>query len=221
MICENLHKVLESIETTRIRYNSREKITLVAVSKYSTQDDILQAYQAGQTIFGENKVQDLSKKSNDLAQYPLHWHFIGTLQENKINTLLKIKPQLLHSLHSYNLALALQKRLQNNKMQMHALLQINVSNESTKYGFDADKAYDMYRKIQESCPNIILQGLMCMGANVVDSRIIEQGFLRVRKIFDKLQKYGATTLSMGMSNDYDIAIKCGSNCVRIGSSIFK
>lgn len=221
MISNNLHNILESIETIKIQHNIKTPITLVAVSKYSTENEILQAYNAGQVIFGENKVQDLHKKAMNLANLSLEWHFIGTLQENKINTLIRLKPKLLHSLDSHILALALQKRLQRNNTQMNALLQINISNESTKHGFEYQKGFESYLEILESCPNIKLEGLMCMGTNTLDSKVLQKDFEKVRHLFEKLMQYGAKTLSMGMSNDYKIALLAGSNCLRIGSQIFK
>lgn len=221
MISTNLNTLLESIHNTKLTYNIKQDITLIAVSKYSNTADILQAYKANHIDFGENKVQDLAKKSQELSQYPIKWHFIGTLQENKINMLLRLKPVLLHSLHSLNLAMALQKRLQQQQITLDTLLQINISKEQSKSGFSAAYAKDSYIQILQSCPNINLKGIMTIGSNIDDEYIIEKDFEATKEIFDSLSTYGAHILSMGMSHDYKLAIKHGSNCLRIGSLIFK
>lgn len=220
MICENLTRVLENIEQAKNKHNRKDSIQLIAVSKYSSADSIKEAFQCGQIAFGENKVQDLSQKQKELSSQNIDWHFIGTLQENKINALLQAKPVLLHSLHSLKLAFALQKRLARNGETMRALLQINSANEVSKHGFNIETAIDSYLEITQKCQNLELVGLMCMGANSSDSKIIEKSFLQTQRLFETLKPHNASVLSMGMSSDYEIAIACGSNCVRIGSSIF-
>ncbi|RDU65367.1 YggS family pyridoxal phosphate-dependent enzyme [Helicobacter didelphidarum] len=220
MIVHNLERVLHSIEEAKNRYNRNDEIKLIAVSKYSQSSHILQAFQAGQIAFGENKVQDLSRKSQELKPLDIEWHFIGTLQENKINMLLHLKPQLLHSLHSMNLANALQKRLERENLFLDTLLQINSANEDTKHGFSIESAYESYKQIAETCSNIRLQGIMCMGAHSNSIKLIEKSFVIAKNLYDKLQVDGAKILSMGMSSDYEIAIANGSNCLRIGSQIF-
>ena len=221
MICENLAKTLESIEKIKERYNRKDSIKLIAVSKYSDIDEIQQAFSCGQIAFGENKVQDLMAKSRSLSTHNIEWHFIGTLQENKINMLIQIKPALLHSLHSLKLAHALQKRLVREDYKLKALLQVNSANEDSKSGFCVESAFSSYLEILETCPNIELNGLMCMGANSDDKALIEKGFLQTQNLYERLKPYNANILSMGMSSDYEIAIACGSNHLRIGSSIFR
>ncbi len=221
MIKDNLKRILESIEHAKIQYNRKDSIKLIAVSKYSNSECILEAFLCNQIAFGENKVQDLIKKKEELSQYNIEWHFIGTLQENKINALLKVKPTLIHSIHSVKLANALQDRLKRANICMDALLQINSSHEDSKSGFSIESAYDSYTEIMQRFPNIHLKGIMCMGANTDNMNIVKKGFIETKNVFDKLSAYGATILSMGMSSDYKIAIECGSNCLRIGSDIFK
>ncbi|RDU71282.1 YggS family pyridoxal phosphate-dependent enzyme [Helicobacter aurati] len=222
-----------------MRYGIQEKITLIAVSKYSTQQDIQEAYQAGVKDFGENKVQDLVKKKTaldsilNIAQKPIiqnhqeskiAWHFIGRLQINKINMLINTQPTMLHSLHSIELANILQKKLEKHKAILQALLQINSANETSKQGFSPEQTIESYLQIQQQCPNIKLCGLMCIGAHTQDRleiNLIAKSFHITRNLFDRLQQHGAKVLSMGMSNDYKIAIAEGSNCLRIGSQIFK
>lgn len=221
MICKNLTRILESIENSKLRYGRRDFIKLIAVSKYSNADEIQQAFSCGQIAFGENKVQDLAKKKQILAPYDIEWHFIGTLQENKINMLLQIKPALLHSLHSLKLAYALQKRLMRENCKLKALLQVNSANEDSKSGFSTESAFSSYLEILEKCPNIELTGLMCMGAHSNDTTLIEKSFLQTQRLYERLKPYNVSILSMGMSSDYEIAIACGSNCLRIGSRIFQ
>lgn len=221
MIADNLVRVCESIEAAKIRHGSHENIQLIAVSKYSKSAEIVEAFKCGQISFGENKVQDLIQKKHELQSCDIEWHFIGTLQENKINALLNAQPTLLHSLHSLKLAYALQKRLVRDNLTLNALLQVNSANEDSKSGFSCESALSAYLEILQECPNIKLQGLMCMGAHTDDVNLIEKGFRQTRNIYEQLQSQNAHILSMGMSSDYEIAIACGSNCVRIGSSIFK
>ncbi len=220
MICIRLAKVLESIEEAKYRYKRQDNIELIAVSKYSDTEAIYKAFTCGQIAFGENKVQDLIQKQQILHTHKISWHFIGTLQENKINALLQTKPILLHSLHSMKLAYALQKRLMRDKMKLRALLQVNSAYEQSKSGFSPESTIPAYLEIMQTCPNIELVGLMCMGAHSNDNMLIEKSFLQTQKLYEQLQPYNAKILSMGMSSDYEIAIACGSNCVRIGSSIF-
>lgn len=221
MIRDNLARVLESIEQAKSRYGIKDSIELVAVSKYSDTKAIQEAFKCGQNIFGENKVQDLVYKKQELNNIDIKWHFIGTLQENKINALLLTKPELIHSLHSLKLANALQKRLFRDGITLRVLLQVNSANEDSKHGFDIESTLDSYLEIIQTCPNIKLVGLMCMGAQSNDTSLIEKSFLKTQRLFEKLKPYNAHVLSMGMSGDYEIAIASGSNCVRIGSSIFR
>ncbi|CAM2822139.1 YggS family pyridoxal phosphate-dependent enzyme [Helicobacter burdigaliensis] len=218
---QNLIDAIERIEKARISVDRHRIIKLVAVSKYSSSEEIKALYQCGQRAFGENKVQDLQTKSISLDSLPLEWHFIGTLQTNKINALLKIKPFMLQSLHSLELAQELQKRLQKENLSLNTLLQVNSAKEESKSGFAPEVAYESYLKIKEECPNIKLCGLMSIGAHTQDLKVIQKSFECTRNIYEKLQKEGAQILSMGMSSDFTLAIECGSNLVRLGSTLFK
>lgn len=221
MILKNLNSLLSKIEQARLDYSPHHIVKLVAVSKYAQSSMIKEAFNCGQLSFGENKVQDLSTKKEDLKDLPIRWHFLGTLQENKINALIKLKPVLLHSIHSVKLANTLQERLQKENLRLNALLQINSSREDSKQGFSPEIAKTMFIKIKNECSNINLEGIMCIGANSEDVKKIENSFVITKNIFDSLKNYGAKILSMGMSNDFEIAIANGSNLVRIGTKIFK
>lgn len=215
----NLERILRRIERARLSYSAHHIVSLVAVSKYQSLDSIKALYECGQRAFGENKVQDLKSKSEALSDIPLEWHFIGALQENKINALLNVAPSLMHSLDSIKLANALQKRLGDRRLR--ALLQINSANEASKSGVSADEALETYNEILATCPNILLEGVMCIGANSPNRADIERSFKITRDIFDSLVPKGAKTLSMGMSLDFEIAIAYGANLLRIGSKIFE
>ncbi|WP_297813377.1 YggS family pyridoxal phosphate-dependent enzyme [uncultured Helicobacter sp.] len=218
---QNLINVIERIEKARIAVDRHRIVRIVAVSKYSTQEEIAMLYACGQRAFGENKVQDFKEKSQFLESLPLEWHFIGSLQSNKINMLLSLNPFMLQSLHSLELAEQLQKRLHKENKNLRTLLQVNSAKEASKSGFMPEITYEMYLKIQESCPNLKLCGLMSIGAHTNDKTEIQKSFELTHKIFESLQNKGAEVLSMGMSDDFELAIACGSNCVRLGSVLFK
>ncbi len=219
MLALNLERILRRIERARLAYSPHQIISLIAVSKYQSTEQIRALYECGQRAFGENKVQDLRAKIESLDDLPLEWHFIGNLQENKINTLLSLNPTLLHSLDSIKLALALQKRLGEQKIR--ALLQVNAANEESKSGVSVESAKEIYEHICATCPNIKLEGIMSIGAHSDDRALIERSFRLTRDVFDSLKGSGAKILSMGMSGDFEIAIAYGANLVRIGSKLFE
>lgn len=218
MLAQNLQDIIARIEKARIAYSRHQIVRIVAVSKTQNADAIRTLYEAGQRAFGENRVQDLCDKDAALEALPIEWHFIGTLQTNKINALLALRPSLLHSLHSQQLAHALQKRLEKQGQNLRALLQINAAREDSKHGVAPESANETYHAIRETCPNITLCGLMTIGAHTDEQRKIQQSFEITKKLFDTLPD--ASILSMGMSDDFELAIACGSNMVRIGSLLF-
>lgn len=218
---ENIRSLMDNIETERLKYSSHQIIKLVAISKYAPLEQIIALYNAGQRAFGENKVQDLRDKAQNSANLPIEWHFVGTLQENKINALLALKPSLFQALDSLKLALALQKRLEANKQILNCLIEVHSSLESSKSGFSVESAIDSYLQIKETCPNIRLKGIMTIATNTNDIKIQDSCFKKTKDIFDALCGNGAEILSMGMSSDYKVAIANGANMVRIGSEIFK
>lgn len=213
----HLQEVIAKIEKARIAYSRHQVIKLVAVSKYWDVNQIIELYEGGQRAFGENKVQDLKAKSTELENYPLEWHLIGTIQENKINTIISLAPSLIHSIDSLKLALAFQQRLEREGKTQRALLQINSAREESKSGVSPEEAKEVYLAIKESCPNLILEGVMSIGAHTQDQKIIAKSFEMTKNIFDSLPN--AKTLSMGMSGDYELAISCGANMLRIGSAL--
>ncbi|MDQ7043565.1 MAG: YggS family pyridoxal phosphate-dependent enzyme [Sulfurimonas sp.] len=211
--------VIRRVETARLKVSGHHIVKIVAVSKYSTAQDIESLYNIGQRAFAENKVQDLKSKSIELDEYPLEWHFIGNLQKNKINNLLDIDPTLFQALDSLELAYELQKKLAAKDMTLDCLMQINSAKEESKHGFMPEDAKESYLTMIEKCPNIKLKGVMSIGAHSEDKETIKKSFETTYSIYKELPN--ATICSMGMSDDFEMAIECGSNMVRLGSIMFK
>lgn len=160
------------------------------------------------------KKKELLKDEN-LA---IKWHFIGTLQSNKINLLIKQRPILWQSCNSLKLAKAVDKRL---NYTLDTLLEINSAFEESKSGIALNKALEEYLQIKEECKNLNLKGVMCIGTHSDDEKAIQKSFEATYQIYEKLQKHGANICSMGMSSDFELALKCGSNMLRLGSILFK
>ncbi len=218
---KNLDEVIWNIEQARISVSEHHIVKLVTVAKYTEVENIATLYELGQRAFGENQVQQLRERMAQLEDLPLEWHMIGRLQKNKINNLIDLRPALMQSLDSLELAHEMQKKLEAKEAKMHCLLQINSAREETKAGVSPEEAVDTYLKIKAECPNITLKGVMTIGAHTDDTKAIQASFETTHNIFQSLEKEGATICSMGMSGDYELAIKCGSNLVRIGSALFR
>ena len=210
--------IVRRVEFARLQVNDHHIVKTIAVSKYSTSEEIQKLYNIGQRAYGENKVQDLKTKSQELEELPIEWHFIGNLQKNKINNLLDINPSLFHALDSIELAYELQQKLQVRDMKLDCLLQVNSAREDSKHGFMPEIVLKAYTQIQEECPNINLKGLMSIGAHTDDKAIIKKSFETTHNLYKQLN--GATICSMGMSGDFELAIACGSNMIRLGSIMF-
>ncbi len=214
----HIDDVIRKVEKARLHVSGHHIVKIVAVSKYSKTQEIEALYQIGQRAFGENRVQDLKAKSQELEESPLEWHFIGNLQKNKINNLLEINPTLFQALDSYELALELQKKLETKNMTLDCLVQVNSAKEASKHGFMPEELLVMYAKIETECKNIKLRGLMSIGAHSKDKAVIKQSFDTTYKLYKALPN--ATICSMGMSGDFELAIECGSNMIRLGSVMF-
>lgn len=221
MIEQKLHfdSIIERVERARLRVNDHHIVKIVAASKYVDAKAIESLYSIGQRAFGENRVQDLATKVATLEDLPLEWHFIGTLQKNKINQLLSLNPYLFHAIDSIELAVALDERLKRDNKTLRALVQVNSADEESKSGFSVDEFLDSYHRIKEECKNIKLQGIMSIGAHSDDRELVKKSFEATRALYDRLPD--ATICSMGMSGDFELAIECGSNMVRLGSILFK
>ena len=212
-----LDELIQKVEAARLKRSEHLIVQIVAVTKYTKDTKPLRRlYAEGQRAFGENRVQDMEDKVNALKCLPIEWHFIGNLQKNKINKLLKLNPFMIQSINSYELAEAINKRTDK---PVRCLLEINSAKEPTKHGLQPELAIETYLKIKENLPNICLQGVMTIGAHVDDEKEIRKSFRLTYDIFEKLKPHGAKICSMGMSGDFEIAIEEGSNMVRIGSAL--
>ncbi len=218
---ENFDEIVQRVERARLRVSEYHIVKIVAISKYVSSDEVRELYDLGQRAFGENRVQELKQKCEELEDLPIEWHFVGRLQKNKINHLIDLDPFLLHSLDSLELALELDKRLEAKGKKMDSLLQINSAKEDTKAGVMPEVAVEEYLKIIENTKHINLKGVMTIGAHTEDKIEIKKSFETTYKIYEALKPHGAKICSMGMSNDFELAIECGSNMVRIGSLFFK
>jgi pyridoxal phosphate enzyme (YggS family) len=193
------------------------KITLVAVSKTKPIDDILELYNLGHRDFGENYVQELVEKAEQLPK-DIRWHFIGHLQSNKVKLITSFI-YLLHGIDSLKLLKEIDKQAEKNKRVIDCLLQVHIAQEETKFGFDEAELLSLELK---QFTNVRIKGLMGMASLTDDTNKIRIEFKSLKALFEKLktQNPELTTLSMGMSADYKIAIEEGSNMVRIGSLLF-
>ena len=217
----NLDEVIWNIEEARITVSEHHIVKLVTVAKYTEIENIQTLYALGQRAFGENQVQQLKERMIQLEELPLEWHMIGSLQKNKMNNLIDLHPSLMQSLDSLELAEELHKKLEAKNEKMSCLLQINAANEESKSGASAEKALDIYQEIKERFPNINLKGVMTIGAHTEELKLVQKSFETTQSIYEKLERDGASICSMGMSGDYQLAIKCGSNLIRVGSALFK
>ncbi|NPA60802.1 MAG: YggS family pyridoxal phosphate-dependent enzyme [Epsilonproteobacteria bacterium] len=217
----NLDRVIWNIERARVSVSEHHIVKIVAISKYSDESSIEELYRLGQRAFGENQVQQLEKRVDALDELPIEWHMVGTLQRNKINKLIRLRPSLIHSVDSLRLAKAISGRLDEHGGKISILLQINSTGEKTKSGVSIEEATDIYREISDKFKNLNLKGVMTIGATSRDRLLIQRGFEKTYRVYEELRRDGASICSMGMSGDYELAIKCGSNMVRIGSDIFK
>lgn len=200
-------------------------VTLVAVSKTKPIEDILSIYECGQRIFGENKVQELASKY-ELLPKDIEWHLIGHLQTNKVKYIAPFVA-LIHAVDSLKLLQEINKQAQKNNRIINCLLQIYIAKEETKFGLDFDEAISILHSPEFiALEHINIAGLMGMATNTDDQLIVKKEFTQLEFYYQELKKDKSLThcnftiLSMGMSNDYPIAVACGSNMVRIGSSIF-
>lgn len=214
-IRQNIRKYINSLP---------KGIDLVAVSKFHPQDAILAAYEEGQRIFGESRANEFVAKAKSLPD-DIKWHFIGHLQTNKVRLIIP-HVSLIHSIDSEKLLNIVNNEAKRIDRIIDVLLQVHVAQEETKYGFDTNELISLIENGSiNSLNNINIRGIMGMASNTDNTNRIEQDFIAIKKTFDTLKTLhnignNFNILSMGMSDDYLLAIKHGSNMVRIGSSIF-
>ena len=201
-----------------------ENVTLVAVSKTKTVSDLMEAYNAGQRIFGENKIQEMTDKWQEMPKDIL-WHMIGHVQTNKVKFMAEYV-SLIHGVDSLKLLEEINKQAKKHNKTIDCLLQIHIAEEETKFGLDENELNEILElQKQEQYKNIKIVGLMGMATFTDNQNQIKKEFQYLKTIFDKFKQLETLnlkleTLSMGMSGDYKLAIECGSTMVRIGSSIF-
>ncbi len=204
---------------TEIKEELGANVTLVAVSKTKPNSMIEEAYEGGQRVFGENKVQELVDKYEALPK-DIIWHMIGHLQSNKVKYIAPFV-SLIHGVDSSKLLKEINKQGAKNNRVINCLLQLKVAKEESKFGMDFEEAEALLKQRNEY-PNVALRGVMGMATFTDDSTEISSEFARLSMYFEKLKTLDSTLeiVSMGMSGDYKIAVKEGSNMVRIGSTIF-
>lgn len=211
-IKNNLLKILDNLP---------KDISLVAVSKTKTNAEVLEAYEAGQRIFGENKIQELVPKWNELPK-DIEWHMVGHMQSNKVKYIGEFV-SLIHSVDSLKLLKEINKQGLKNDRQINCLLQIHIAQEQTKFGLNEEELFELLDSEEfGNLKNVTIKGLMGMATFTDDTEQIRKEFSYLNSIYLKLKSKipEANVLSMGMSGDYKIAIEEGSTMVRIGSSIF-
>ena len=203
-----------------------EKVTLVAVSKTKPVSDLMEAYEAGQRIFGENKIQEMTEKWEAMPK-DIQWHMIGHVQTNKVKYMAPYV-NLIHGVDSLKLLQEINKQARKNNRIIDCLLQVYIAEEETKFGLDEKEVNEILEYVQNDnneMNHIRIVGLMGMATFTNNPAQVEKEFSRLKTIFDSYSNLNTkncqlNTLSMGMSGDYALAIKCGSTMVRIGSSIF-
>mgnify|MGYP000061454457 CR=1 FL=1 len=198
-----------------------DKVALVAVSKTKPNSAILEAYEGGQRIFGENKVQEIVQKWEELPK-DIEWHMIGHLQRNKVKYMAEFV-SLVHGVDSFRLLKEINKQGLKHNRVIDCLLQMHIAEEDTKFGLDENELHRITTSEEfKNLHNIKIVGLMGMATFTDNKTQVRKEFGQLKNIFDRLKNTLSTIsiLSMGMSGDYHIAIEEGSNMVRIGSSIF-
>ena len=206
---------------SQIQSQVGSKVSLVAVSKTKSEIEITRAYKFGQRIFGENKVQELVSKQNNLPK-DINWHMIGHLQRNKVKYIAPFI-SLIHGVDNLKLLKEINKQAKKNNRKIDCLIQIKISSEESKFGLTYTEVSDLLKsEFISELENINITGFMGMASNTNEQSILKKEFNLLNDFFNELKKTDKNIkiLSMGMSNDYILAVDCGSNMIRIGSNIF-
>ena len=207
-----------------IKNNLPEHVTLVAVSKTKPVSDLQEAYDAGQRIFGENKIQEMADKFEVLPK-DIEWHMIGHVQTNKVKYMAPFV-SLIHGCESFKLLKEINKQAKKHDRTINCLLQIKIAKEDTKFGMHPDDASTLLQSEElKALENICITGVMGMATFTDDTNQVEEEFKTLKQTFEDLKDLNTNncdlkTISMGMSGDYKLAIENGSTMVRVGSSIF-
>ena len=208
-----------------IKQSLPSHVTLVAVSKTKPVSDLMEAYEAGQRIFGENKIQEMAAKHEEMPK-DIEWHMIGHVQTNKVKYMAPFV-SLVHGVDSLKLLKEINKQAKKNDRVINCLLQMHIAEEETKFGMNEAELNELLTSDEfAQMQNIKVTGLMGMATFTDNETQIKKEFSHLKAIFDNMRQKTETTnlkpqtLSMGMSGDYKIAIECGSTMIRVGSSIF-
>ena len=210
-IAENLHHIQSQIP---------ENVSLVAVSKTRPVDELMQAYEAGQRVFGENKIQEMVTKWEHMPK-DVQWHMIGHVQTNKVKYMAGFVA-LIHAVDSLKLLQEINKQAEKNQRTISCLLQIKIAKEDSKYGLNENEALDLLQHpLLNTLKNVRIVGLMGMATFTKNERQLDEEFGRLQKFYNNYTTlFNFDILSMGMSGDYPIALKHESNMIRVGSAIF-
>lgn len=212
MITENIQEIKSGLP---------KNVTLVAVSKTKPIIDIQKAYDTGHRVFGENRIQEMVEKYEELPK-DIQWHMIGHLQRNKVKYMAHFV-HLIHGVDSFRTLKEIDKQAKKHNRIINCLLQAHIAEESTKFGLSFTEIEQILASEElKELHNVNVVGLMGMATFTNDQNQLKNEFSSLKNLFDKLNKtgYGLETLSMGMSGDYSLAIECGSTMVRVGSAIF-
>jgi pyridoxal phosphate enzyme (YggS family) len=206
-------------QISKINDEIKDKAELIAVSKTRSIEEIIEAYDQGQKKFGENRVNELAEKYHNLPK-DIEWHMIGHLQKNKVKHISKFI-SLIHSLDRLSLAKEIDKNARKDNRSIDCLIQIKISNDESKYGLNPEQLDSFYTDLKEF-KNINTIGLMAMATYTKDQSLIADEFKKMEKLFKEMKTIDSNfkILSIGMSDDYQLAINNGSNMIRVGSKIF-
>jgi pyridoxal phosphate enzyme (YggS family) len=223
MIFDNVRKIKQKIREVCLKTGRNpEDVTIVAVTKTVPVERIIEVVKAGIYDIGENKVQELLEKRKSIDN--VRWHFVGHLQTNKVKYIVDFV-HLIHSVDSFKLALEIDKRAKRINRVVDVLIEVNTSGELTKYGVKPEEALNLVRQISENCEYVRVKGLMTVAAYLPNPEDVRPMFRTLRELRDEISKFNLRNvemrhLSMGMSNDYEVAVEEGATIVRIGTAIF-
>ncbi len=223
MIAENIAKIKQRIRESCLKVGrSPDEVTIVAVTKTVPVDKIKEVINLGIVDIGENRVQELLEKRSSIEN--VRWHFVGHLQTNKVKYIVDFI-HLIHSVDSLKLALEIDKRAKKINRVIDILIEVNTSGEKIKYGVKPDEVVELVRQISENCDFVKIKGLMTVAAFLPNPEDVRPMFKLLREIRDEVAKFNFKNvemrhLSMGMSNDFGVAVEEGATLVRIGTAIF-
>lgn len=223
---ENIDHVQDRISAAAVKSGrSAKDITLVAVGKTHPAEFLIPAIELGLDNFGENRIQESEEKIPNLSEYNVRWHMIGHLQRNKAAEAIELFDEF-HALDSKRLARRLQSQLEKtDRKQLDTFVQVNVSGEESKYGLDPEKLEPLLTTVSADCPRVFVKGLMTIAPWTEEEKVLRKTFQNLRGLLQQLQSYKTAniqmeSLSMGMTNDYEIAVEEGATHLRIGRALF-